>query len=47
MATAASACLNKLTSDSYSAAEGALGLPRWTAEHGPKLKMRILHLADG
>ncbi len=41
LATAASACLHKLSSDSYSAAEGAFGLPRWTAEHGPKLKALI------
>ena len=46
LATAASACLNKLTSDSYSAAEGALGLPRWTAEHGPKLKALIFDASD-
>lgn len=41
LATAASACLHKLSSDSYSAVEGAFGLPRWTAEHGPKLKALI------
>lgn len=46
LATAASACLNKLTSDSYSAVEGALGLPRWTAEHGPKLKALIFDASD-
>ncbi|MBX9756013.1 MAG: 3-oxoacyl-ACP reductase [Pseudomonadaceae bacterium] len=41
LATAASSCLNKLTSDNFSAVEGAFGLPRWTAEHGPKLKALI------
>ena len=46
LATAASACLHKLTRDSYSAVEGALGLPRWTAEHGPKLKALIFDASD-
>jgi 3-oxoacyl-[acyl-carrier protein] reductase len=46
LATAASACLNKLTNDTYSSAEGAFGLPRWTAEHGPKLKALIFDASE-
>jgi 3-oxoacyl-[acyl-carrier protein] reductase len=46
LATAASGCLNKLTSDSFSTSEGALGLPRWTAEHGPKLKALIFDASE-
>lgn len=46
LATAASACLHKLTSDSYSAVEGAFGLPRWTAEHGGKLKALVFDASD-
>ena len=46
LATAASACLHKLTSDSYSAVEDAFGLPRWTAEHGPKLKALIFDASE-
>jgi 3-oxoacyl-[acyl-carrier protein] reductase len=46
LATAASGCLNKLTSDSFSTSEGAFGLPRWTAEHGPKLKALIFDASE-
>ncbi len=41
LASAASRCLQKLSSDNYAANEGSFGLPRWTAEHGPKLKALI------
>ncbi|WP_165665517.1 3-oxoacyl-ACP reductase [Metapseudomonas otitidis] len=41
LADAASAVLNKLTDQSYAAEEGRFGLPRWTAEHGPKLKALV------
>lgn len=46
LATAASACLHKLSSDNYSAVDGAFGLPRWTAEHGGKLKALIFDASD-
>lgn len=46
LATAASTCLQKLTSDSYSASEGTFGLPRWTAEHGPKLKALLFDASE-
>jgi 3-oxoacyl-[acyl-carrier protein] reductase len=46
LASAASSCLNKLTSDSFSTLEGAFGLPRWTAEHGPKLKALIFDASE-
>ncbi len=46
LASAASNCLNKLTSDNFSTVEGAFGLPRWTAEHGPKLKALIFDASD-
>ena len=41
LADAASAVLNKLTDQSFAAEEGRFGLPRWTAEHGPKLKALV------
>ncbi|MBD2838563.1 3-oxoacyl-ACP reductase [Pseudomonas sp. JM0905a] len=41
LAEAASAVLNKLTDQNFADAEGRFGLPRWTAEHGPKLKALI------
>ena len=46
LATAASGCLNKLTSDNFSTLEGAFGLPRWTAEQGPKLKALIFDASE-
>ena len=46
LASAASNCLHKLTSDSFSTSEGAFGLPRWTAEHGPKLKALIFDASE-
>lgn len=41
LADAASAVLNKLTDQFFAAEEGRFGLPRWTAEHGPKLKALV------
>lgn len=41
LADAASTVLNKLTDQSFAAEEGRFGLPRWTAEHGPKLKALV------
>lgn len=41
LAESASAVLNKLTDQSFAAEEGRFGLPRWTAEHGPKLKALV------
>lgn len=41
LADAASAVLNKLTDQSFASEEGRFGLPRWTAEHGPKLKALV------
>ncbi|MFZ6046240.1 3-oxoacyl-ACP reductase [Pseudomonas sp. CR3202] len=41
LAEAASAVLNKLTDQNFAFDEGRFGLPRWTAEHGPKLKALI------
>lgn len=41
LADAASAVLHKLTDQSFAAEEGRFGLPRWTAEHGPKLKALV------
>ncbi|MFC5697006.1 3-oxoacyl-ACP reductase [Pseudomonas sp. GCM10022186] len=41
LAEAASAVLNRLTDQNFAADEGRFGLPRWTLEHGPKLKALI------
>ncbi|MDA8483675.1 3-oxoacyl-ACP reductase [Pseudomonas resinovorans] len=41
LAEAASAALNRLTDQNFADVEGRFGLPRWTAEHGPKLKALI------
>lgn len=41
LAEAASAVLNKLTDQNFVVEEGRFGLPRWTAEGGPKLKALV------
>jgi 3-oxoacyl-[acyl-carrier protein] reductase len=41
LAGAVLACANKLTSDLYAPGEGQFDLPRWTAEHGPRLKALV------
>lgn len=41
LAEAASAVLNRLTDQNFADTEGRFGLPRWTAEHGPKLKALV------
>jgi len=46
LASAASSCLQKLSNDNFAASEGAFGLPRWTAEHGPKLKALIFDASE-
>lgn len=46
LAKAASGLLNRLTDASYADEDGRFGLPRWTAEHGPKLKAMIFDASD-
>ncbi|MDH4555258.1 3-oxoacyl-ACP reductase [Pseudomonas sp. BN417] len=41
LAEAASGVLNKLTDQNFADEDGRFGLPRWTAEHGPRLKALI------
>ncbi|AOE87621.1 3-oxoacyl-ACP reductase [Pseudomonas sp. TCU-HL1] len=41
LAEAASAVLHKLTDQNFADQDDRFGLPRWTAEHGPKLKALI------
>lgn len=41
LAEAANALASKLTDSVYANVEGQFGLPRWTAEHGPKLKALV------
>ncbi len=35
------ACASKLSGDLYAPLDGQFGLPRWTAEHGPRLKALV------
>ncbi|WP_342243811.1 3-oxoacyl-ACP reductase [Pseudomonas sp. OTU5201] len=41
LAEAASTVLNRITDQNFADEDGRFGLPRWTAEHGPKLKALI------
>ncbi|HLD65672.1 MAG TPA: 3-oxoacyl-ACP reductase [Pseudomonas sp.] len=41
LASAASACWQRLTDQAFAPEEGQFGLPRWTLEHGPKLKALV------
>ncbi|MGH8354166.1 MAG: 3-oxoacyl-ACP reductase, partial [Pseudomonas sp.] len=41
LAEAASACLARLTDQAFAPQDGQFGLPRWTAEHGPRLKALV------
>ncbi|AYC34457.1 3-oxoacyl-ACP reductase [Pseudomonas cavernae] len=41
LAAAANACLLRLTDQAFAAADGQFGLPRWSAEAGPKLKALV------
>jgi 3-oxoacyl-[acyl-carrier protein] reductase len=46
LASTVSRFLAKLTGDNYAASADAFGLPRWTAEHGPKLKALIFDASE-
>jgi len=41
LAEAAGGCLARLTDQAFAQRDGQFGLPRWTAEHGPKLKALV------
>lgn len=41
LAEAAGGCLTRLTDQAFAPQDGQFGLPRWTAEHGPKLKALV------
>ncbi|WP_263140650.1 3-oxoacyl-ACP reductase [Pseudomonas sp. RIT-PI-AD] len=46
LAKAAAGLLNRLTDSSYADQEGRFERPRWTAEHGPKLKAIVFDASD-